>query len=457
MAGVGDLLDGTFIELLLLSSSGFLVLGFDELLVDLIWLLREVARRFGVYKRHARMTSADIACPKNNHQFAIFIPAWDESAVIEAMLKNAIFAYNGKNVIIFVGCYINDQKTLEAVQRAKSEMIQIVICENQGPTTKADCLNHNWRSMISFEKVRNKKFNSVILHDAEDFVHEDEISVFDHLADRFDLIQLPVIPLLNSKSVLISGHYCDEFAESHTKALAVREAIGASLPAAGVGCAISTKYLRLLASSRTNGPFDDASLTEDYELGIGISDYGLRSAFVTMPDRNGILPVATRAYFPGQLNDSVRQKARWMIGIALAGWDRLGWGNGLMENWMRVRDRAVILSSLLVATAYLALLIGFTIYIEWVALGRPLPTLPPYLVFMLKINSAFLLWRLLARFVFVTRIYGWKQGAWSVPRIVVGNAIGILAARRAVWLYLKSLRGGALTWDKTAHSFPAEL
>ncbi|MGJ3628815.1 hypothetical protein AB5I41_21435 [Sphingomonas sp. MMS24-JH45] len=33
----------------------------------------------------------------------------------------------------------------------------------------------------------------------------------------------------------------------------------------------------------------------------------------------------------------MRQKARWMIGIALAGWDRTGWGGDrrVAEMWMR--------------------------------------------------------------------------------------------------------------------------
>jgi adsorption protein B len=37
---------------------------------------------------------------------------------------------------------------------------------------------------------------------------------------------------------MISGHYCDEFAEAHGKFMPVRQKLGASLPLAGVGCAI---------------------------------------------------------------------------------------------------------------------------------------------------------------------------------------------------------------------------
>jgi adsorption protein B len=42
----------------------------------------------------------------------------------------------------------------------------------------------------------------------------------------------------------------------------------------------------------------------------------------------------------------------------------------------------------------------------------------------------------------------------SIPRLVVGNVVAVLAAGRAVALHLG---GGATRWDKTRHIFPAEL
>ena len=57
-------------------------------------------------------------------------------------------------------------------------------------------------------------------------------------------------------------------------------------------------------------------------------------------------PVAVRAYFPDTLKAAVRQKARWLTGIALAGWDRTGWHADahLGDNWMRMRDRRATLA-----------------------------------------------------------------------------------------------------------------
>jgi adsorption protein B len=60
----------------------------------------------------------------------------------------------------------------------------------------------------------------------------------------------------------------------------------------------------------------------------------------------------------------------------------------------------------------------------------------------------------LMRVFFTTSAYGWRQGMLSVPRLIVGNVIAMLAAGRAISLHLG---GGAKRWDKTRHVFPAEL
>ena len=88
----------------------------------------------------------------------------------------------------------------------------------------------------------------------------------------------------------------------------------------------------------------------------GSRDAGGRAAFVRLPAGPGRPVVATREYFPATLDAAVAQKARWMTGIALAGWDRLGWSGGLAERWMRLRDRQSLLAALVLAAAYLALL-----------------------------------------------------------------------------------------------------
>jgi adsorption protein B len=46
------------------------------------------------------------------------------------------------------------------------------------------------------------------------------------------------------------------------------------------------------------------------------------------------------------------------------------------------------------------------------------------------------------------------EGLLSIPRLLIGNLIAMLAAGRALSLHLG---GGAKQWDKTRHIFPAEL
>jgi adsorption protein B len=58
------------------------------------------------------------------------------------------------------------------------------------------------------------------------------------------------------------------------------------------------------------------------------------------------------------------------------------------------------------------------------------------------------------RAVFTASAYGFLEGLRSIPRLVVGNVIAMLAAARAVSLHLG---GGARRWDKTHHIFPVEL
>ena len=72
---------------------------------------------------------------------------------------------------------------------------------------------------------------------------------------------------------------------------------------------------------------------------------------------------------------------------------------------------------------------------------------------LLTINAFLLGWRVLVRAGFVTSTYGLKQGLLSVPRLLVGNVIAILAVKRALTLHAD---GGPSRWDKTRHIFPTE-
>jgi bacteriophage N4 adsorption protein B len=441
-------------ELALFAAAGFLLFAVDDLAVDLIYFGRRAWRALTVYSRYPRAFAGSITMLWKPRLIAVFIPAWDESSVIADMLKATLQRFQHPDYRIFVGFYRNDPATAAAIASVADERVEAVLVDAEGPTTKADCLNHLYDALVAFEARTGRSPAAVVLHDAEDLVHPLELTLFDQLIERAALIQLPVVPLVDPASPWISGHYCDEFAESHGKELVVREAVGASIPLAGVGCAIERGALARLAAQEGGRPFIAASMTEDYEMGLRVGALGLKTMFVRIPAVPGSRAVvSSRGHFPASLDAAVRQKARWIGGIAFAGWDRLGWRGGLGERWMRMRDRRGPLAGLLMLAGYGAALLWLQIAIAQ-GLGAPLELhFSPALATLLTINAVLLGWRVLMRAGFVTATYGLKQGILSVPRLVVGNVIAILAVWRALNIHS---RGGPRRWDKTRHIFPVE-
>jgi bacteriophage N4 adsorption protein B len=453
---VWDVLVAVHRESVLFAVAGFIVGGIDDLIVDAIWLTRAVWRRMTVYRRHARVDALTLAQPTRTGMIAVFVAAWQEDAVIGAMLDHALKAWGSDRYRIYVGVYPNDPATQAAIAPYVSDRLRMIVNDRVGPTTKADCLNALWHALVADERAEGRA-KAVVLHDAEDIVHSGEIRVFDTLIERFALVQLPVLPLIDLGSRWIGGHYNDEFAEAHGKTIVVREAIGAGIPSAGVGCAFARDMLGQIADARGGAPFDQDSLTEDYELGLRIADRGGRGAFVRLTGGANSGMVAVRAHFPATLEAAVRQKSRWIAGIALSGWDRLQWRGGLAERWMRLHDRRALLGAIVLVVGYVALILTAVLAFGNGVFGFAVPGPTPLIRILFSVTGALLLWRLFMRFVFVTRAYGWREGLISVPRAVVGNVIAIIAARRALLVYVRMRRDGIVRWDKTAHAFPSSI
>jgi adsorption protein B len=443
-------------ELALFAAVGFLLFSLDDLLVDIVYFTRRAWRRVTVYRRHPRSDLASLDHSAASHQagwMVVFVPAWDEANVIAAMLTSALRRFDHPDFTLLVGYYRNDPATAAAIAGVADPRVHAVCVPADGPTSKADCLNHLYAALVRLEAARGRLAKAIVLHDAEDLVHPAELKLFDRLIGRAGVVQLPVVPLVDPASAWIGGHYCDEFAESHGKDLVVREAVGAAIPLAGVGCALSRSAVSRLAARHDGKPFAGGSMTEDYEAGLAIGALGERTVFVRLPEIRGSSPVvASRGHFPATLRAAVRQKARWVGGIAFSGWDRLGWGGSLGERWFRMRDRRGPLAAVLMAAGYLAALLWAQL---WVAgqLGAPPPPAPSGpLAALLAVNGALLVWRIAVRAGFTGAAYGWREGLAAIPRVLIGNLIAILAARRALAIHLS---GGPKRWDKTAHIFPA--
>ncbi|OYX08455.1 MAG: hypothetical protein B7Z08_09430, partial [Sphingomonadales bacterium 32-68-7] len=301
------------------------------------------------------------------------------------------------------------------------------------------------------ERRTGARFRMVLLHDAEDMVDPAALALLDQAIGEAAFVQLPVLPEPQPRSRLVGSHYCEEFAESHGKAMIVREALGVGLPASGVGCAFAREMLETVAGQLgAPGPFAIDSLTEDYELGLRIREAGGRARFLRARGEDGRL-VATRACFPARIDQAVRQKARWVHGIALQGWDRMGWTGGAAERWMRLRDRRGPLSALVLFVGYSVLVLAPVVWLAsafgWIRPWQP----DPLRDWLIALNLAAFAWRALVRWAFTAREYGPLEGARAVLRIPVANAIAIMAGRRGTWAYYRTLRGAAARWDKTFH------
>lgn len=444
-------------ELLLFAGAFFLVGALDDVLVDLHYLWRRVIGK----ARTPRVDRGALLGHPLKGVAAVMIPTWREAEVIGATVRHALTVWNQAELRLYVGCYCNDPQTVQAVAMAAQgdPRLRLVIHDRHGPTSKADCLNRLFAAMCVDERRSGQRVRMVLMHDAEDMVDPVALPLLDQAMTGLDFIQMPVLPEPQADSPWVAGHYCDEFAEAHGKSMVVRDALGAGLPAAGVGCAFARDVLDLVASRNgtADAPFASQSLTEDYELGLKIAELGGKSAFLRVRGDNGEL-VATRACFPARVNEAVRQKTRWVHGIALQGWDRMGWTGRLTERWMRLRDRRGPLAALVMAAAYVFMILGVILWLGDAVGLLVLPEPGPLAKALLLVNFAAFVWRAIWRCAFAWREYGTTEAMRALLRIPVSNIIAILAGRRALVAYWRSLKGEPPHWEKTVHrTHPALL
>ena len=438
-------------ELLLFAAVFFLIGALDDIAIDLCYLWLRLTG-------HARSRPIDRAILRETPlagRAVVMIAAWREEAVIGATVSHALSAWPQADLRLYVGCYRNDPATAQAVIKAAGgdSRLRLVIHDRDGPSSKADCLNRIYAALCEDERRSGVAARMVILHDAEDMVDPAALALLDQAMDDADFAQIPVLPEPQRGGRWIAGHYGDEFAESHGKAMVVRDALGAGIPAAGVGCAFSRASLARIAEERGNHglPFASDCLTEDYELGLKIREMGGRARFIRARGEDGLL-VATRACFPAELVSAVRQKARWIHGICFQGWDRLGWTGSPAERWMRLRDRRGPLAALVLAVAYAMFAFASVFGLLSVAGLIHLPPPGALVMLVLTLNIGAFTWRAAWRFAFTVREYGWIEGVFGVFRIPVANVIAIMAGRRAIAAYWRSLNGVAPVWEKTEHN-----
>lgn len=445
--------DGFAAGLIAVLAIIILVSGLDDLIVDGVWLFQCARWRRKRTKTPAVRALQPVAEPR----IAIFVPLWHEYGVIAGMLEHNMAAIDYHDYDFFVGAYPNDDATLELVRRLESlhSRIHVALCPHDGPTSKADCLNWIYQRMLLYEETSRRRFDIVITHDAEDLIHPQALRELSRHAAEFDMVQIPVLPLPTPLQEVVHGAYCDEFAEYQLKDMVVRGAMGSFIPSCGVGTAYSRSALQRMAESSGNRIFEPVCLTEDYENGIRLHELGCRQIFLPVA-RSAKGFVATREYFPRTLRAAIRQRTRWVTGIALQSWERHGWtGTAGVVYWFW-RDRKGLIGNPLSLLANLVFLYGVVSSSAawWYGTYWALP----YAIDARLTLGTLLLLAIRAgvRMACSTRIYGFVFALGVPARCICANYINATASILALFHFCQArLRRRPLVWLKTEHAYPS--
>lgn len=441
-------LDHAMLALLVPLAVAILISGLDDLTIDLAWLAdwlhRKIRPRADLFPPGARqLDTAPV------RRIAILVPLWQEHGVIAHMLEHNLAAVRYSEYHIFAGAYPNDDRTQEAIRgvAARFHNVHLALCPHDGPTSKADCLNWIFQHVLVDEERRGERFDLIVTHDAEDMIHPDELRWINLYSARYDFIQTPVLALPTPIYAITHGVYCDEFAEYHTRDMVVRPMLGGFVPGAGVGTGYRRDALERLAAACSNRLFEPEALTEDYENGLKMFRLGCSQAFVPpLRSADGSF-LATREYFPQSWRAALRQRTRWVMGIALQGWQRNGWGENRGEIYWMWRDRKGLLANPLGLAANVVFVYGLA-----TGMWARVPAYAAHLVFF---TLALQVVRIGVRMACAGRIYGLRFALGVPIRAIYANALNSAATVQAVARYaIARARGLPLRWLKTDHAFP---
>lgn len=447
-----NMFDSLFILLAFTVVLGGLIFTLDDLFIDLYALIKGL--------RPKKVTSDFVGKIKAEPQksIAIIVANWKEADVIAPMIRGNLRSIEYSNYTFFIGVYPNDLPTWEAARKLESlfpHKVIVVVNSQNGPTSKGQMLNEMARQILKSELEMGIKYDLLLMQDSEDVLHPHSLSLMNHYSMKADFVQIPVFSFNVPAKSLVAGIYIDEFAESHTKDLLVREALGAAIPSAGVGTLLS-RALMLKLQETQNGDFlKEDTLTEDYHLGMMTKELGFKSTFacVEYEKDNGQKEfIATREYFPSELGASMRQKSRWTLGIAFQGVDNLQWRGLSVDSYFMWRDRRGPWNSILIALSTLLLLI----FISVQAFGSIPETLShPVFQGLLLMNLFNMIVRLIQRMRAVHRTNARIHVALVPLRWLLANFINFGATYKAYRQYKEGRRTGKRPiWIKTEHRLP---
>jgi len=432
--------------------------GIDDLIIDIAALIAHLRQAWSRDPNERTPTEADLdAAPEQ--RLAIFVPLWKEHRVIRRMLETNSASINYASFDFFIGTYPNDAPTLAAVREAAKlhPNVHYAVCPHDGPTSKADCLNWIYKRMLQFEEENGIRFDMAIVHDAEDIIDPDALRWINYHGHSSDMVQIPVLALKTPLREIWHGIYCDDFAESQFRDMRARQLLGGFLPSTGVGAGLSRRALEALAASSHGRIFEPAALTEDYEMGFRVRALGLRQKYIPIHIRRG-RPIATREYFPRTFPAAVRQRSRWVMGIALQSWEFHSARETLQHFYWFWRDRKGLAGNLMAPVMNALFLYGGVTWAIAQVMHQPwnLARENPQGVELGLAGLALQALHTSIRTCCSAHIYGWRFAAATPVRVVLANWLNAVSTTRAIQTYAAAkLAGRKLRWAKTDHRYPA--
>ena len=155
--------------------------------------------------------------------------------------------------------------------------------------------------------------------------------------------------------------------------------------------------------------------------------------------------------FPRHARRRVRQKTRWLIGIALAGWDRTGWGRRRQLARSLDADARPPRAARDARAGGRLSGAGRWGVLRSCALAGRADAGSAAAISAARVNGVLLLWRLACGRVY-RRAPTAREALRSLPRMLVGNIVAMMAARRALFRYVAMLRGGRRLGQDRHHS-----
>jgi adsorption protein B len=386
----------------------------------------------------------------------VFVANWREEDILDKMVEGNLARIPMPSVRLYLGVYPNDTGTRDvamALAKRHPDRVRVIVNTLAGPTSKGQMLNEMFRKVYTSDE----RPDMVVLHDSEDIIDPRTFEIYARYAEQHDFIQVPVFSLNSTERSMVAATYMDEFAERHTREMIVRNALGATIPSAGVGTCLTRRLIEHFVRIRGN-VLMNGCVTEDYILGVEAKRAGFKAAFaaVSAQERQGLDYVATREFFPKSLAASIKQKTRWVYGINFEATRKLGWAGDAWDRYFFVRDRKGAVTNFLPAVSLVFLLL---ILFGAADPSATSPELQNLLAVSVGANLVFLLLRYFVRVRACHQVYG----VWDPLGIALRWPVGLYVNMAAVWRAWKIYLGESafatrpIAWAKTDHEIPDDL